>query len=144
MRFLAPEGPVYHAGTFAGHPLSMAAGLSTLRELRRPGLYDELDRLSTTLSAGLAREANAAGVPVRINRVGSMLSVFFSERPVRDFQDAQRADATRFARVANAMRDEGVLLPPSPCETWFVSAAHTRALIERVVSAFGIACRELQ
>jgi glutamate-1-semialdehyde 2,1-aminomutase len=127
---LAPEGDVYHAGTFAGHPLAMAAGLATLQTLRRERPYARLEALGARLADGLAAMLQP---PVQINRVGSMLTVYFSERPVRSFADTQSADTARFAALANAWRDAGVLVPPSPFEAMFLSTAHTAAHVDAIL-----------
>jgi len=120
MRQLSPEGRVYHAGTFAGHPVAMAAGFATLDELKRQAPYERLERLGARLADGLCEAATRAGHPIRVNRLGSMLTVFF-------------ADAARFAAFANGLRHAGVLIPPSPFEAMFLSVAHTQELIDRIV-----------
>jgi glutamate-1-semialdehyde 2,1-aminomutase len=135
MRRLAPDGDVYHAGTFAGHPLSMAAGLAVLRRLRARPPYARLEGLSRRLADGLAGAAGKAGVPVTINRAGSMMTVFFTRSPVRDANEAAAADRTRFAAWANGLRSRGILVPPSPGEAPFLSAAHTPAHVERILGA---------
>jgi glutamate-1-semialdehyde 2,1-aminomutase len=135
MQHLAPEGPVYHAGTFAGHPLSMAAGVATLRCLRREPPYGALERLGRALEQDVCEAAGRAGVPVCVNRVGSMLTAFFSQRPVRDAADAAAADRDRFALWARGLLDERILVPPSPLEAMFVSTAHRAADVERLVEA---------
>ena len=124
MSKLAPDGAVYHAGTFAGHPAAMTAGLATLRVLERERPYERLERMGRELADGLADAARRARVPAQVNRFGSMVTVFFSAEPVRRFADAKRSRTERFAVFANALRDRGVLAPPSQFETWFVSAAH--------------------
>ena len=140
MRQLSPEGRVYHAGTFAGHPVAMAAGFATLNELKRQAPYERLERLGARLADGLREAAKRAGHPIRVNRLGSMLTVFFSESPVTRFAEAQQADAGRFAAFANGLRHAGVLVPPSPFEAMFLSTAHTPEMIDRLV---GIASRVL-
>jgi glutamate-1-semialdehyde 2,1-aminomutase len=122
MRRLAPEGDVYHGGTFAGHPLSMLAGTAVLTELHRRPPYDRLERLAGMLADGLQEQARAGGVSVRINRAASMLTVFFDRKE-------------RFARWAVSLRQQGILIPPSPHEALFLSTAHTEAHIRRVVRA---------
>ena len=135
MRRLAPEGDVYHGGTFAGHPLSMAAGLATLAELLAHPPYERIERLAEQAAEGVRRAARAAGVHVHVNQVGSMFTVFFSAGPVRNVAEARAADRVRFARWANALREQGILIPPSPMEAAFVSAAHTPAHINRLIAA---------
>ena len=136
MRRIAPEGPIYQAGTLSGNPLAMTAGLTTLRVLKRdPGIYDRLDEASARLAEGLEEVAREARIPVCIQRVGSMIGMFFTEGPVTDFADAQRSDTERHARWFHAMLDEGVYLPPSQFETIFVSAAHGEEEIELILKA---------
>ena len=131
---LAPLGEVYQAGTLSGNPLAMAAGLKTMEVLRRPGAYSRLEELGARLEAGLRRAADEAGVPATINRVGSMLTLFFTAGPVASYEDAKKADGERFARFFRAMRERGVFLPPSQFEALFVSLAHSDAEIDEVVA----------
>ncbi len=140
---IAPEGPVYQAGTMSGNPLATAAGLVTLAELGRPGVYERLEALGAALEAGLVEAARGAGVPLRVQRVGSMLTAFFTELPVTDWESARLADTERFARFHRAMLDRGVYLPPSQFESWFLSTAHTEAEIGRTVEAAGQAFRAI-
>ncbi|HWP35102.1 MAG TPA: glutamate-1-semialdehyde 2,1-aminomutase [Thermodesulfobacteriota bacterium] len=135
MELVAPAGPVYQAGTLSGNPLAMAAGLATLRLLDDPGIYERLDAAGRALAEGLAAAARRAGAAVTINRVGSMLTLFFCEGPVTDYASARRADTARYARFFRAMLDAGVYLPPSQFEAAFVSAAHGPAEIEATVAA---------
>src|SRR3989338_7107590 len=106
MRRLAPEGDVYHAGTFAGHPLSMAAGDAALDELMAHPPYERLERIARRAAEGLKEAARKAGVPIQVNRAGSMLTLFFSPSPVRNAVEAKAASAERFARWANALRED--------------------------------------
>jgi len=135
MSLVAPLGPVYQAGTLSGNPLAMAAGLATLRTLLEPGSYERLETVSHRLAEGLAEAAREAGVPVRVNRVGSMLTVFFTGDEVTDYEGARRADTARFARFFHGMLGRGVLLPPSQFEALFVSLAHAEAEVEFTVQA---------
>jgi len=135
MSRLAPEGDVYHGGTFAGHPLSMAAGVATLGVLKEQPPYSQVEALAARLAEGIQHEAERAGVPIQVNRAGSMMTVFFSERPVVNVDGAKGSRRDRFARWATALRERGLLVPPSPFEALFVSAAHTRAHIDRLVEA---------
>jgi glutamate-1-semialdehyde 2,1-aminomutase len=137
MARLAPEGDVYHAGTFAGHPMAMAAGLATLQALRRQRPYAALEALGRRLEDGLRRALTHTEPQVQINRFGSMLTVFFGGRRVVSFADAQAADAKRFAAWAGRLRSRGILVPPSPFEALFLSTAHTSAQIDRIVAASG-------
>jgi glutamate-1-semialdehyde 2,1-aminomutase len=136
MDCVAPEGPVYQAGTLAGNPLAVAAGIAVMEELRRrPNLYAELDGRAQSLAEGLRKVAWDAHVDVCINRVGSMLTVFFTRGPVVDFDSACTSNREQFARFFQGMLERGVLLPPSQFETWFVSAAHTERDIEATLAA---------
>jgi glutamate-1-semialdehyde 2,1-aminomutase len=135
MRQVAPEGPVYQAGTNSGNPLSVAAGLMTLETLARPGTYQRLEALGARLEEGLAqalRDTRIAGV---VQRVGSMLTLFFTEGPVTRLSDVSKAAVARFGAFWRAIRDRGVLLPPSQYEAWFVSLAHQDNDIDRTIEA---------
>jgi glutamate-1-semialdehyde 2,1-aminomutase len=138
---LAPDGDVYQAGTLSGNPLALAAGLKTLEILRRPGAYGRLEELGGRLERGLAAAAAAADIPACINRVGSMLTLFFCPGPVRSYEEAKQADAARFGRFFGAMRDGGVFLPPSQFEAMFVSLAHSEAEVDQVVDRAAEALR---
>ncbi|HVO11920.1 MAG TPA: glutamate-1-semialdehyde 2,1-aminomutase [Vicinamibacteria bacterium] len=141
MAAVAPEGPVYQAGTLSGNPLAMAAGCAVLDRLCQPGTYEALERTSALLEAGLCAAAAAAGARVTVNRVGSMITVFFCEGPVADYAGAKRSDTTRFGRFFHAMLERGVYLPPAQFEAAFVSLAHGEAEIEETVRAAGEAFR---
>ncbi|MBW1988972.1 MAG: glutamate-1-semialdehyde 2,1-aminomutase [Deltaproteobacteria bacterium] len=146
MEQVAPSGTMYQAGTLSGNPMAMAAGLATLRVLRNPeaGVYGALERLSAKLAAGLASAAEKAGVPVCVNRAGSMLTLFFTQGPVRDFETAKQSDTDRFAAFYRAMLDFGVYLPASQFEAWFVSLAHTQEDVDYTIEAAGRALKALQ
>ena len=137
MSRLAPLGPVYQAGTLSGNPLALAAGLKAMELLRRPGTYERLEVLSGRLAAGLA----AAGT---VNRVGSMMTAFFTSGPVTDYAGAKRSDTARYGRYFRAMLDRGVYLAPSQFEAAFVSLAHTDADIDYTLSAAAAALQESQ
>jgi glutamate-1-semialdehyde 2,1-aminomutase len=139
MQHVAPQGKMYQAGTLSGNPLAMAAGLATLEQLQDGKAYELLDATSHSLALGLELQAAKAGVAIQINRVGSMISCFFTSEPVHSFEDTCRCDTKRFTTFFNAMLDQGVMLPPSQFETWFVSLAHDRQAIERTIEAAGIA-----
>ncbi len=143
MAMLAPEGPVYQAGTLSGNPLAMAAGLATLRELQSPGFYERLETLSWKLAEGIAVAAKRAGVPLQLNRVGSMFTPFFVDSPVSDYGSARRADTERYASFFHAMLERGVYLPPSQFEAAFVSSAHGDEQIDATIAAFQQALTEL-
>jgi glutamate-1-semialdehyde 2,1-aminomutase len=134
MELVAPAGPVYQAGTLSGHPLSMAAGIATLRELTGDG-YATLEESAELLAAGLADAAKIAGREVAVARVGSLLTVFFRSRPPADAAEALASDRDAYARFFGAMLDQGILLPPSQFEAWFVSMAHGPAEIDATLDA---------
>ena len=135
MEQLAPLGPVYQAGTLSGNPLTMAAGLATLRALSSEGTYAGLEEMGRELEEGLAAAARSAETAVCTNRAGSMLTVFFSDGPVTDYASARRADTERYARFFRAMLERGVYLPPSQFEAAFLSLAHGREELEGTVTA---------
>ena len=136
MERMAPAGDVYQAGTLSGNPLAMAAGIATLDALAaHEGAYARLEELAARLAGGLASTAAGAGVVVAIGRVGSALTLFFRAATPRNYAEARECDLDAFARFHRAMRERGVLLPPSQFETWFVSLAHDEALIDRTVEA---------
>jgi glutamate-1-semialdehyde 2,1-aminomutase len=124
MNCIAPQGPVYQAGTLSGNPLAVAAGIATLKALRRPGTYSKLEQISAQLAAGLAKAAEEVGVEVQVNRVGSMFTVFFTGIPVKDFLTAKTSDTGRYAKFFNALLERGVYFAPSQFEACFVSLAH--------------------
>ncbi len=132
---IAPEGPVYQAGTLSGNPLAMAAALETLRQLQRPGVYEELEATSKQLAEGFAGAARDAGVALTTCAIGGIVGFFFHPGPVRDFEDAKKADADAFRRFFASMLSDGVYLAPSPFECAFVSLAHEQADIDRTLEA---------
>ncbi len=135
MGHVAPLGGVYQAGTLSGNPLAVAAGLATLRALREGDPYARLERLGARLEAGLRAAADKAGVPVTVNRVGSMLTGFFTGGAVTDYATARRSDTARYGRYFHAMLAGGVYLAPSQFEAAFVSLAHTEADIDQAARA---------
>ncbi|MBL7139670.1 MAG: glutamate-1-semialdehyde 2,1-aminomutase [Planctomycetes bacterium] len=143
MQQMSPVGPVYQAGTLSGNPLAMAAGIATLDVLAEPGAYEALERAAARLAEGLARAADDAGVPARVQRVGSMLSVFLAGEAVTDYASAKRCDVSAFGRLHRGMLARGVYLPPSQFEAWFVSLAHGEAEVERTIEAAHEAFRGL-
>ena len=138
MSKVAPLGAVYQAGTLSGNPLAVAAGLATLRALEDAAAYDRLERLGALFERGISEAAAAAGIPVTVNRVGSMLTAFFSDGPVTDYASARRADTARYARFFHGMLERGVFLAPSQFEAAFVSLAHS----EQDLQVTARACRE--
>ncbi len=135
MQLVAPEGPVYQAGTLSGNPLAVQAGIATLEQLRKPGVYEELEEKGKRLAEGIGEAAANAGVPVRINQIGSLLSVFFTDRAVEDLDSAIRADQDSYRQFFISMLDEGIYLPPSQFEAWFISLAHAWEDLENTVAA---------
>lgn len=140
---LAPLGPVYQAGTLSGNPLAVTAGLAILKLLRESNTYAQLEHLGSKLEQGLTAAASEAGIPATVNRVGSMLTAFFTEGPVTDWPSAKNSDADRYARYFRAMLDEGIYLAPSQFECAFVSLAHTDELIEKTIAAARLATLSL-
>jgi len=140
---VAPAGPVYQAGTLSGNPLAVAGGLACLRALGAQGVYERLEATSRALTDGLLAEARAAKVPVTLNRVGSMWTLFFTEGPVHDYATAKRSDVKAFGRFFHALLDRGVYLPPSQFEAAFVSLAMGEREIEHTVAAARQAFRSL-
>jgi glutamate-1-semialdehyde 2,1-aminomutase len=132
MELLAPEGPVYQAGTLSGNPLATAAGLAVLRRLRDEGVYDELDRRAERLERGLAEACDG---DAHVQRVGSLLTLFIRAGRVRNFDDASACDLDRYGALFRHLLDRGVYFPPSQFEALFVSLAHTEAEIDRTVEA---------
>ena len=133
MDHIAPDGPVYQAGTLSGNPLAMTAGYETLCALQEPGTYEQLETMAKKLSEGFAENARKAGVRMTLNRVGSMMSGFFVEGEVWNADDARRADAERFVTYFRAMLARGINIAPSPFEAMFVSLAHSEEDIERTL-----------
>ncbi len=144
MELVAPSGPVYQAGTYAAHPLAIAAGLATFDVIdRTPGLYDGLEHHGAALEAGLADAVAAAGIAACVQRVGSMWTLFFSSQPVRSWDDAAAVDRAAYARFFAGMLSRGVLLPPSPFESAFVSLAHGEDAVAQTVQAARATLREM-
>ena len=135
MDVLAPDGPVYQAGTLSGNPLAMAAGLATLEELKTGAVHEQLETIGTRLETGLNAAAEKAGIPVITQRAGSMSCLFFTEQPVHNLAEAMKADRERFKKYFHGMLAEGVYLAPSAFEAAFLSAAHTEADIDSTIAA---------
>ena len=142
MARVAPEGPVYQAGTLSGNPLAMAAGCAALDALRAPGVYERLATLTTKLTDGLAAAAKAASVEVTINRIASMFTVFFCRGPVTDYASAKASDTAAYARFFHGMLRRGVYLPPAQFEAAFVSLAHADLDLDATLRAAGEAFAE--
>jgi glutamate-1-semialdehyde 2,1-aminomutase len=133
---------VYQAGTLSGNPLAMTAGIWCLDRLT-PKLYRDLAALGRRLAAGLADAARGAGVPLQVNAVGSMLTPFFTDQPVRDFRSATTASTERYATFFRGMIRRGIYPPPSQFEAWFLSAAHTAKDVDRTIAAARQAAGEI-
>lgn len=141
MRRIAPLGDVYQAGTLSGNPLAMAAGLATLEVLGRGEAWPRAERWAAAAADGLSTLAREAGVPLTVQRVGTMFTPFFIDRPVRDYADARASDTARFGRFFHAMLADGVHLPPSAFEAAFTSAAHGEAELDHFLAAARAALR---
>ncbi len=133
MSHLAPEGQVYHGGTFAGSPVSMAGGLAALNALQQEGVYAKINALAESLQKGLLSVAQQCDVPLKIHRQGSMLTVFFSDGPIQGVDSVSNSQRDVFAAWIRGLRKAGVLAPPSPYEGWFISTAHTQEHMDRVI-----------
>ena len=142
MALVAPEGPVYQAGTLSGNPLAMTAGLWALERLT-PRLYKELARRGSMLAAGLADAARAARVPLQVNAFGSLVTPFFTASPVRDYDSALGADTDAYATFFRGMLARGIYPPPSQFEAWFLSAAHTDRHVQQTIKAARAAMKEV-
>ncbi len=137
MQMIAPEGPVYQAGTLSGNPLAVTAGLKTLELLEREKPYQRLEKLARRLAQGIADQARQAGVDIQVQQCASLLTPFFTKSPVRNFEEALKADTAKFAAFFREMLDSGIYLAPSQFEAIFVSMAHTEADIDEVVAKAG-------
>jgi glutamate-1-semialdehyde 2,1-aminomutase len=144
MDYIAPDGPVYQAGTLSGNPLAMAAGCVTLDALARPEAYEKLEAISARLHGGLMEATSSSDIKVTINRVGSMITLFFTPGPVTDYASAKTSDTGLFARFFHAMLERGVYFPPAQFEAAFVSLAHSPGDIDTTVSAVRDAFRALR
>ena len=136
MDMLAPVGPVYQAGTLSGNPLAMAAGLAQLRELAKPSGFPRLDQLGAHFEAGLRALLTEKGVPHRLNRVGSMFCLFFTDREIVNVSDVMKQDLEFFKKFFWGCLDKGIYLAPSPYETGFISLAHTEADLDDTLTVF--------
>jgi len=142
MEMIAPSGPVYQAGTLSGNPLAMMAGIATLAILRKPGVWESIETSAVRLAAGLVKFAQQAGVPVQVNRAGTMFTLFFTENQVRDWPTAKTCDLTHFAGFHRIMLEKGIYLPPSQFEAGFVSLMHDNPVIEQTLDAARSAFRQ--
>jgi len=135
MNHVAPLGPVYQAGTLAGNPLAMRAGIAALKQLTKPRLYEEMAQLAQRLVSGLRAELTAAAIPAQINAMGSLATIFFAPGTVRNYADAKRSDTKRYGQFFREMLARGIFLAPSQFEAAFLSAAHQSADIDRTLAA---------
>ncbi len=141
MAHLAPAGPVYQAGTLSGNPVATAAGLTTLKLTKELDVYSHIESVADQLREAVNRELTQAGVPHTVQSANSMFSVFFTDRPVVNYADAQSQNSDAYAAFFHSMLDQGVHLPPSAYEVWFLSLAHTPEVVDRIVSALPAAAR---
>jgi len=135
MDMLAPVGPVYQAGTLSGNPLATAAAIATIDILAQEGTYERLESSAAMLEAGLTDAAKEAGVDVTLNRVGSIMSCFFTDKKIQNFADVQSTDIKRFKKFFSLMLGQGIYLAPSAYEAMFVSSAHSKTDIEKTIEA---------
>ncbi len=143
MDLIAPAGPVYQAGTLSGNPLAVTAGIETLKQLRKPGVYKKLEEKAAALAKGIGEAAKKAGVPITQTRVGSMLCSFFTKGPVVDWSTAKQSDTKRYAAFFHRMLDQGVYFAPSQFEAAFLSTAHSPQDIEHTIRAARAAFKNL-
>ena len=144
MKNIAPQGPVYQAGTLSGNPIAMAAGIATLEQIRKDGFYQSLQERSERLSSGFAAAADQAGIPAKVGHVGSMLGIFFSEQDVNNFDDTKGCDLDMFAKFYAGMRENEIYIAPSQFEALFVSAAHTVEDIDETIRAAEVVLKDLR
>ena len=135
MSKVAPQGSVYQAGTLSGNPVAMAAGIATLEQLQKDGVYEALDEKADHLLAGLEQAAKKAAIPAQAKRVGSMLGFFFNDKEVKNFDDAKTCDLDRFSAFYNGLRQKGIYIAPSQFEVLFISIAHDSEHIDRTIEA---------
>ncbi|WP_126425360.1 glutamate-1-semialdehyde 2,1-aminomutase [Brevibacillus marinus] len=143
MEQVAPLGPAYQAGTMAGNPASITAGIACLEVLQEPGVYEELDRLGALLEQGIREAAERHAVTIQLNRVKGALAVYFTDQPVVDYAGAQRSDGERFARFFRLMLEQGICLAPSKYEAWFITTAHSEEDIRTTIAAVDKAFAQL-
>ena len=143
MSMVAPEGPVYQAGTLSGNPLAMAAGIATLKVLNTPGFYERLDKKATAFADALEALAKKYSLPTTLNRVGSVITTFFTSTPVTDFTSAMKSDTTKFAIFYKDMLAQGIYLAPSQFEAAFISDAHTSEDLEKALAKTECSFRKL-
>lgn len=135
MEQVAPLGPAYQAGTMAGNPASISAGIACLEVLQQPGVYETMDALAVRLAGGLKQSADSYGIPLRINRIRGSFSAHFCSHPVTNYDEAQNTDGEQFAQFFRLMLDQGICLAPSKYEAWFLTTAHTEEDIDATIQA---------
>jgi glutamate-1-semialdehyde 2,1-aminomutase len=143
MDVLAPDGPVYQAGTLSGNPLAMAAGIAALEELQSAGVHEELEAMGARLEAGMRAASDQAGVPVTFQRIASMSCGYFTDSPVHNLGEAMASDHEMFKKYFHGMLKEGIYMAPSAFEAGFISAAHTEDDIDRTIAAAEKVLKEL-
>jgi glutamate-1-semialdehyde 2,1-aminomutase len=135
MEQVAPLGPAYQAGTMAGNPASISAGIACLQALKQPGVYAQLDAMAARLAAGIRDAADKHGIDLTINRIGGAFSTHFCDHPITNYEEAQQTDGELFAQFFRYMLDEGINLAPSKYEAWFLTTAHSDQDIEETIAA---------
>jgi len=143
MEKVAPLGGVYQAGTLSGNPLAMTAGIETLKILKSKKIYQDLKKKTDFLAEGILKCVQDRGIPACVNHGTGVLTLFFTEGPVTDYQSAKRSDTQRFARFFIEMMEQGIYLPPSQFEAWFLSLAHTQRDLEKTIEACDLAFRRI-
>jgi len=133
---VAPDGPIYQAGTLSGNPLAMAAGIAMLDLVARPGFTEAIEKRTEELCGRIREELRSAGIAGQVNQIGSMWTCFFAKDPVHDYPTAKKSDVARFGRLHRALLERGVYLPPSQFESAFLSSEHGAAEIEETLKAF--------
>jgi glutamate-1-semialdehyde 2,1-aminomutase len=141
MKWVAPSGPMYQAGTLSGNPLAMVAGITALTEWAKPGVFAQTEAITTKLVSGIGQLAHAAHIPIQAASAGTMFGFFFADKPVIDYQSAKTSDTARYAKVFHTLLEQGVYLAPSQFEAGFVSSAHSATIIEDTLKAFEIALK---
>jgi glutamate-1-semialdehyde 2,1-aminomutase len=143
MEKVAPLGGVYQAGTLSGNPLAMTAGIETLEILKSKKNYQDLEKKTVYLTEAISRSAEERGIPITINHATGLFTLFFTERPVTNYQTAKTSDTKRFAQFFIEMMEQGIYLPPSQFEAWFVSLTHTRKDLDKTIEACEAAFRKI-
>ena len=143
MAYIAPEGPVYQAGTLSGNPISMAGGIATLKELNTDGLYEELEEMGSYFADGLRQVAAEYNIPIKVNQFGSMVGLFFTDSDINNFSDVANSEIETYNSLHGHLLDNNIYFPPSGYETFFVSTAHSKEHIDEVLRVFGEFCASL-